>query len=551
MKNSNKSGFSIIKIVIIIAVTLLIGGSSYYAYITYIAPELSPYSKLVPDELKDYAVGSNADAFMIIKNDTETIKLINKIPTLTNYNQIKSTLFLYNSKNKSAVLIIATSSADIANTVKTSLESMVNSPIISNVKIEITTKDKIVIANIGEGLSSFTGKITDNPNLKTLDKQLLDSQVIVYLNNTQIPETSYLLFPLVNIIFSSGINNYATSQLPNNQLTTAHAQADFGQIQPGKIANATRGEESLSHKLLTIVNYLIPLSKETTFYLKIKDSTVQSKILVNLMNKDEFFQSPVFKTIIATKEEETSETMKKITDEYKITLEKTSEEYISQLNTIKPELQKQVDTALKNLPGASLKFDITDKLLMAEGSIPQPFIEAGLAKLELSDEKRAMSARDTERKVRANDIVVAIEQYNATNNKYPQQSACVDQISEIQDLFKAKKSPVDKSGSQDFKVAICQSGFYYQYFKNNQLEGYAVWAKMEAEDGNTNSTPEDYLNAQKSGSAYPKQITNGKYYLVDQLPSSEVKYSNNTSLNEAPPTTENTPPPVHHVKRSN
>lgn len=100
------------------------------------------------------------------------------------------------------------------------------------------------------------------------------------------------------------------------------------------------------------------------------------------------------------------------------------------------------------------------------------------------------SSNDSQKKADLNTILDVIETYHLTALQYPQESACVENLSELNQYFVNNTVPSDPEGTQDFKVAQCKSGYYYLYIPDH---GYTLWAKMDsARDGSINDTPDVY-----------------------------------------------------------
>jgi hypothetical protein len=269
------------------------------------------------------------------------------------------------------------------------------------------------------------------------------------------------------------------------------------------LPTVTKAQPDFSQSSLTAVTGAITIAKDTHLYLMLKSGELKSNLHMDFMAKDEFLKSPVAEMVKSASDKDPSQSY---------------DDVINSFVTGRIDLQKVIDKQTSIVLGIKTKLNINSAALSLDLSVPQAVAEIVIMQYVKAQESAPASARDVQRKVHLNDIVMALEQYNAANNTYPQKSACVDQISEIQPFFKGGSSPVDSAGPQDFKVAVCKSGYYFQYAPKGKQQGYVVWAKMEGENGNTVAAPDDYTKAEQASGVHPEQSKNGKYYVIDQSP---------------------------------
>lgn len=461
-----RKGFAPVIIVMIVLAVSVAGVGGYFAYSNLIAPMLNPYAGLIPDGLKEYAKGANADGFIVIKKNDEIGKIIKGYPILpAMVNDIQSVLVLMKASTQTIVAIAQFSDKDSAKAVADLIKSQE-----SWLKIKLEQKDKVIIASVDGDMTTFTGSLLDNPNIKNLDPAFVDSQLIVSLDTTKMTEATSIPFNLLNSL------NYGGGEPSASAFLIAHAQADFEQSAPSRVNIATDEESSARQTAMTSMNYLFALSKNCFIYLRLKGDNLSGKMVVNFMAKNEIAASPLVTVL------KSSGVSGSTAD-----LEKAYDEAIKGLKDNLPELQKQADTMQKQLPGSNVK-------IAFEGTTLQMNFNAPFSELQKQADEAASAgpkrARDVARKANLNSIISALETYNADNNAYPTTSGCLETLTGLETYFMNKKLPVDPNGAQKFGETTCTGGYYYQYFPSKE---YVVWAKVEnLFNGNTDITPAVY-----------------------------------------------------------
>ena len=390
-------------VIAVVLIFLGLGGGGYFTYINYVAPALSHVANLIPEELKDYAVGSDADAFLIIKNDAELSGILSKSTSQEQVKDFKSAILIGNVKKQDALLAISFGTAESIKKLQGLYdEAIKKNPPADLLKTKVEFKDKTIVVSYGRGISGFTGSLSENPGFKSIDKQFLDSQLIAYANNYQMPEVS---------------------------ISAAAASAMMGGLM--MLPTVTKAQPDFSQSSLTAVTGAITIAKDTHLYLMLKSGELKSNLHMDFMAKDEFLKSPVAEMVKSASDKDPSQSY---------------DDVINSFVTGRIDLQKVIDKQTSIVLGIKTKLNINSAALSLDLSVPQAVAEIVIMQYVKAQESAPASARDVQRKVHLNDIVMALEQYNAANNTYPQKSACVDQISEIQPFFKGGSSPVDSAG---------------------------------------------------------------------------------------------------------
>ena len=161
--------------------------------------------------------------------------------------------------------------------------------------------------------------------------------------------------------------------------------------------------------------------------------------------------------------------------------------------------------------------DNVNKLLTADAvrllstpQNPQQVTTSGVASVS-STLTGTSIARDSARKSDLYNIYLALEAYKLKQQQYPQKSGCVDGMLELTPYY-STTVPKDPNGTQDFKVAQCSSGYYYEYVSEKE---YILWAKMENHNlGNIDDTPDVWAQklASRISLAYGGQ--GGNYFML-------------------------------------
>lgn len=479
---SSFRGFSVVTVLIIIFVLAGLGVGGYFAYTNYVAPMLNPYAKLIPEGLKAYDLGKNADGFFVYKKDKELDDLFNQIPaTGQQLTMVESAIGYFSSKDQSGAIVVQFSSKDAATLATTTIlaqKPKSGSPGIMPT-FDAEQKDNIVIVSLGKGLQAFQEPLSENPDIKNIDPKTTDSQLIMYLNHDKSPESTMLLFALANTLASSGPMSM-TQPSQNTIVNSAHAQ---GLINPGdapsRISQATGGQESARQMILTAFNGFLSFAKDTTIIVRYKNQNLNATITTNLTPKEKLSTSGAVKLI---------QQMNGTTDIKEI--EKTYDAMTSPVNRYKPFIDASLKELTKSLPNSKATFNFEKDTMQFEITMPSSDLQILINQTKTNIDTAPQIARDADRKANLNNIIPAIEIYHSDNNKYPQNSGCLESLTELNQYFMNNTPPKDPSGPQTFGSTTCTSGYYYQIIPNKE---YDLWAKMETPTrGNIDVSPDVY-----------------------------------------------------------
>ena len=499
-------GFSVVKLILVIVILAGVGVGGYFAYGKFIVPMLNPYAKLIPEGLQKYAVGKNADAFIFYRKDQELQNNLMKLPAeVVMVNQVKSGLVMIQGSSQSVVAYVEFDNAGNAGQAKSLIdENIKKSGAVVPVEYSVNLENTVLILTAGLGKTAFNGALMDNPNMLKIDKDLMDSQLIFYSNNANLPQVSALMgtLPIGNMGPISS----------NNVLNVAHAQGTgflSNTDNSGRIATAVGGEVDSQNVLTSpfgVTNFL----KDSIFYLRLKNGTVDAKWRFNFLAKNELDSSSLLKVFTA-----------KMTQK---DLQKSYDTAMKQFKTSVPDLNRGTGLLKMMVPSMDGKIALNDLVLSADVQAPLQDIVDLAVKQDVMGSmiNGPVRARDAARKANLNSIYAALEQYNATDGEYPQNSACIDQIKDLNVYFKSSKAPVDPKGQQNFGSINCEGGFYYQYIPKSS---FILWAKMElANDGNMGVSPDEYLKnpvSTKSGAGIYFAVGDGLFYYLKSTNSAQ------------------------------
>lgn len=309
---SFRHGFSVVKVIIIILILAVLGAGGYFIYQNFFSTQ-SSLAKMIPEELRPYAVGKDANAFIIIRNSSDATGLLKNFPGMEKIGDFKSALFIAKQQGPTAALIMNFSNIDSPKQLKKYIDDQ-----IANINSRETEKyhaevhDKIVVFSYGDGTGGFDGQLIDNPAFLSLDKNMANSQIIAYLDNYNTPE---ITVP-VSAIAKSLINTE-----------------------------------------------LLSLAKQTYLYAGYKDSNIRFNFLMDLMSPDQLASSPLMSSLKSTD---------KVSPLNLNNL--NSQEIQKQIDTVKLGIRKQIDDIRAKVPGLVLNFDISEKNIMVDVKLPASII---------------------------------------------------------------------------------------------------------------------------------------------------------------------------------
>lgn len=306
-----------IKIVSIVALIIIVlFGTGYFLFMKYVAPRMA-YAALIPDEMKPYAVGGNADAFIVFRNDAKTKMIIDRYDVPLLLKGVNSALFIGKGSTGSAVLALSFDSSDSPKLLKKYIEENKGSSGVLT-QLDIVTKDRILVLSLGKGGNGFEGRLEENPAFGGFDTTYLKSQLLAHLNSRRMSEMSYLYsIPGIGDIVKSAF-------LP-----------PFGEF----VARA------------------IVLAEDINFYAKVAGESISAKVQIDLMAKQDFIESP-FGSGLAVAERE------KVYSETTGGLKKNGEDVRAEITKF-----KKVMLFLK------WNFFASEEYILAEASLPTSFFE--------------------------------------------------------------------------------------------------------------------------------------------------------------------------------
>lgn len=476
-----KKGLSVINKILLFAFILLVGFGFYTAYMFYTDENFEFYglrpsinnllgikAKAMPhlaEELQKYAVGKDAELFLIFRMDDippfgddqpqmEMIKDLNTVLVLGK--ACDNCLF---GSDISAAALFNTEAA--ARNFQKIYNENASTGLLTVSYKTVVEGNVVTIGKSQEPFSDFTGRLADNPNLVKIREENLNKNFIFYADNTRIPEFSMVIFSLVGTYGSSmSYTGYIESFLKS-----AHAQGLISPTdQPARLAETTGGTGSLRQLSLTLLNYLLGISKEMYGYVDYESDSIKVDLHISLPTREEFTNLPSIKMYYEGSTKEQLDNFYELTIGNKDSVTQLVNESITKLKDDYPDLQ--------------VNFNSNDLII----DFSMRFNPESFAPNSSNPGDAPSRARDAARMADINNIIVVIETYNSDYGTYPQSTDCVGNITDLQKYFKSKKAPTDFKGSRTFETQdgslkiTCEDGYLYQNFGNGE---YILWAQPE------------------------------------------------------------------------
>jgi hypothetical protein len=484
-------GFSVVKIIIILLIIAVLGVGGYFAYNNYFTQMLNPNAGFIPEDLKDYAKGEDADMFIIINDEGQQLNNLlknTKLPEEYNFD-LKSGIIISDSSEKCGLSAIKFNTIEAANNAKKLIEENLINEADAFVKTNLEQKDTLLIIEANEGLTCLSGNLLDNNIFKSLNPEYIDNQLIVALDNQELLE--------LLMIFGGGINTVLMGRpnpgLIEANIPTAHAQLINPGDTPDSIASVPEASprDNLS-MILPALSGLVLAAENTVLYSKVQDSDMNLTLKIKLLDKSDLEKSKLFTEMSGFESDEFYEKLDQM----------FNEEIYEQMNIIEEEYE--------NIKTTSEYKDLMITLT-AEFDVNKLIDDAVSATTDAESR-----GRDAARMGNLNNFRTSLYAYQADYGTFPEESGCFDEsFGDLgEDYFPEGRVPEDPIGEQDFGDLICENGYYYQYLDN---DNYALWAKMENEgNNNTNLRPKN-LEKLVSEGGIPELSEGGSYYLVKEI----------------------------------
>ncbi len=504
-----KKGLTLISKIILIFVVLLIGFSSYTAYLYFSDGDFDFYgfgpgiqsvlgvedAKLVglPDELQPYAVGEDADMFIIAQLDDIPL------PDNKNYEPFKDidTVLVVGKGCPKCVLgsyittAILFKSEKGAEDFKKFYDEDDNMRLVMGRFKSSIERRVVVLSGSSDFRDDFNGRLVNNPHMAFFSEDDMKANFVFYADNIKISEFSMLSFALFNSI-AGGMQISFSGQL----LPLAHAQGPLisPNDQPGRLAEATGGQGGLRMGVMTMLNFVLGIAKDFYGFVDYDDGRIQSKFKITIPSREQFSGLASIRTVYGD-------------NPAKGDMDRLYNDMLGNFETRMGGIEKFVDELKKEYPDVDLDFSYTKNTIDVETS----FSLEDFAPDPENPGDMPSKTRDVSRKADLNNIVVALEIYNADTGSYPQKTACVSDLSELKKYFSEEKFPEDHNGAQTFETEdgsvkiICDNGYLYQSFGGYE---YVIWARME----NTNNGNLPFFVT--NGFEF-KEMESGRYYVVN------------------------------------
>ncbi|MBU1954178.1 hypothetical protein KKH03_04360, partial [Patescibacteria group bacterium] len=231
-----KKGFSVVKIILSVFVLGVIGGGGYTAYKYFTDPAFDFYGlmgkPLIPKVLANNVMGQNADAILLYRSSDDLNTYINSlIPAESNIDikaeDVLSAIFLVRGPDTAAEFDGAGMAAiEFASVEKSAYVSGQLSALSAFVPIKSDLKDNVLVISVNAEEDTFSGPIGENPLLKKVDPDFVDSQVMLFADTQAFKELQMLFLPIISGFGESMNSSFLQpgDSTPTAGLPVAHAQ---------------------------------------------------------------------------------------------------------------------------------------------------------------------------------------------------------------------------------------------------------------------------------------------------------------------------------------
>ena len=432
---------------------------------------------LLPPELADYDIGQNADSFAVFKSNQDVQNLLLENDFTKPFASIKAILYLLNSGNQSSVVILKTDTADNAQKLKDSITNQSSLNPLSTYRI--SQKDNTVIAEMGNGLADFSGKLSDNSDYVNFPIPASSNYFVINFNHQKTPELSQIYFSPINSILNNNLFNSAITPTQETTATSATTAVITQQASPSN---------QLRDSLDGLLNFI--KSSQVTASLDSNGLNINTKW--NLLADSEMDQSVLYQAA------------------NKSSQQLSTQEELTLFNQLKNNLVKEVPALSTDSKPVNLQISFADNTITFNLKDVQQDLESNLQNLSSNADNSVSKTQDMARINDLNKIVSALETYKVDHDKYPASSACVDKMQELKTYFTDGGFPADPSGTQTIGTLDCTNGYYYQAFDGGSR--YIIWSKVaNQKDGNTYKEPETIAT---SGFDMLKTDFDGGYFVI-------------------------------------
>lgn len=469
------------KLVLIVLVIAVLIGGGFFAYKQL---SNSASAELLPPALSKYAVGADAEAFLILKNDVTIKDFVKKlqIPDL-DIDSFQAGLLLMKTVDEKEIAygVFQFDTKEAANKAMELLPLM-------DTDLDFAVEDNILTASFQDStLQSFTGSLYDNPLLKEIDPNLLDSHLIVYIDNKKLPETN-LTSQLINVFLAA--SPLAKADESSSLIPTANAGLLSAGDDVSSIAEVTISPEKES--LMNAVRGLGGFTKSNGAFIKFNEKTIEVVLVDKIMEKDEL-QNSIYQGFGMEQTE----------------IEKFYDDFLSDIGKSTNYLEEELGKRLKDLPDLKIAVKMNGMNFSISGSASVDILENVTKLIQKSGSNSADSrARDVQK-------ITTLQKYNEgiivdslNKGSYPLESKCINEIIKASEHI--KDVPINPNTNIEINGITCEIG-YYQIIPG---KGFILWAKMEnLDNGNTKLTPQG-IEVNPDISAYDFNESDGQFYVI-------------------------------------
>ncbi|MDA1060577.1 MAG: hypothetical protein O3B47_02175 [bacterium] len=479
----SKSG-SVWKVIVLIVVLLGLSAAGYFAYQKFFGGS-SGVALSLPPGLEKYAVGEDAQALILVRNDSEIIDILENFDVPIDVESFKNAIFLAKKEGRDEVMAAALQfdSEESAASVK---EWLVSQPNLFDADIVID--GNIIIMSSGGGFDGLSGSLYDNPLIENIGADHVDDQIVMVFDAIAIPD-----FNINSLILNALL---AAPPLAQNVVEdksffpVAHAA---GLLQAGDNPILLHSEPDDRTEALQAMS-LLRYSKSNGLFINLESGKLIIALVSELVAEDEIAE--FFEDLGAGM----GETLDASDDE----LEEIKEFYEEGLSSLEDSIPK-IEDLFKNIPsvppGAEMDVELKELTFSIIFEVPVLAL-VGLYQKQM--EGSASNAKDAQRAVILRKTQAALIVGLLESGFLPEESMCIEDLSVVD---------ADMLNTLHEETAFGDLSCNIGYYQRIPGKGILLWAKVDnVKNGNTELTPETIVSDDID--KYSFSNFEGEYYAI-------------------------------------
>jgi len=289
-------GRSIWKVIVLIVVILALLVSGYFVYqrffkgsVDSVGPGIeenadgeneSESSFLIPPGLEEYAVGEDAQVFILVRTNSEITDALGGFDLPLDIEAFESALLLGKREEGSREDLALALQFDSEESAKSAEELINSQPNLIGENISID--GKVVTLSTERGFEAFNGSFYDNPLLDEIPGDRLDDQFIMVADTIAVPDANISTLIWRSMMMGRPLIMHVEED--PSFFPTAHAAGLLDAGDNPEIIDLD--EQEARDKLLRTLN-MLAYCKTSAVFINLKDGTMHIALTNELMSADE------------------------------------------------------------------------------------------------------------------------------------------------------------------------------------------------------------------------------------------------------------------------